>query len=261
MDRRARDWSAGVMTAKTDTVIGRAVVIGGGSGMGRAIAASLLAEGGEVTIVGRSAQRLQDTARELRSAAPESGGKLDAVALDVGAESQVARLFSDLGPVDHVITTAGDTTGAYGPVDTFDFANGRGFIDTKLVGSMLLAKHARITPGGSLTFTSGIAAYRPAVGGFMVAAVNGALENLAYALAIELGPTRVNVVSPGWVRTGIWDKLAWPDKEERLAAMAERLPAGRLGMPEDIAAAVLSLLRNRFVTGTVLHVDGGHRLV
>ncbi len=71
----------------------------------------------------------------------------------------------------------------------------------------------------------------------------------------------MNVVSPGWVRTSIWDRLGWPDKEQRLAAMAGRLPAGRLGTPDDIAADVLSLLRNPFVTGTVLHVDGGHRLV
>ncbi|SUA79577.1 3-oxoacyl-[acyl-carrier-protein] reductase FabG [Nocardia otitidiscaviarum] len=269
--------------------IGRAVVIGGGSGMGRAIAAALVAAGSRVTIVGRSEERLARAVRELRSAAvgaaasadadaasghtvvhsaaavpagpTTGGGEVDWMVADIGDEVRAARLFEQIGPVDHVISTAADVGGAYGPIGEFDFAAGRGFLDTKLIGSMLVAKYARVRAGGSLTFTSGIAAYRPAAGGAMVAAVNGALESLAYALAVELGPTRVNVVSPGWVRTSIWDRLGWPDKEQRLAAMAGRLPAGRLGTPEDIAAAVLSLLRNPFVTGTVLHVDGGHRLV
>ncbi|MGV9664884.1 SDR family oxidoreductase [Nocardia niigatensis] len=234
---------------------GRAVVVGGGSGMGQAIADALLAAGNEVIIVGRSERRLADAVRELGS------GKLTAVAADITDEEQVSRLFETVGTVDHVITTAADLRGSYGPIATFDFAQGSGFLDTKLIGSMLLAKHARLSENGSLTFISGIAAYRPAVGGAMVATVNAALEGLARALAIELSPIRVNVVSPGWVLTDIWESMPWEDKAERLAAMAEKLPAKRLGQPDDIAAAVLSLLGNRFITGTVLHVDGGHRLV
>ncbi|MVU76789.1 SDR family oxidoreductase [Nocardia sp. ET3-3] len=233
----------------------RAVVVGGGSGMGQAIADSLLGEGYEVVIVGRSEQRLGDAVRELGE------GKLSAVAADVADEEQVAWLFETVGTVDHVITTAGDPGGAYAPIAEFDFAAGRGFLETKVVGSMLLAKYARLTPGGSITFVSGIAAYRPAAGGAMVATANAALEGLARALAVELAPTRANVVSPGWVDTAIWDKMAWDDVEARQRAMAEKLPAGRIGKPEDIAAAVLSVIHNPFITGTILHVDGGHRLV
>ncbi|GAB2443473.1 hypothetical protein GCM10027262_61440 [Nocardia tengchongensis] len=55
--------------------------------------------------------------------------------------------------------------------------------------------------------------------------------------------------------------MPWDDKEQRWQAMAEKLPARRLGTPEDIAVAVVSLLKSAFVTGTVMHVDGGHRLV
>lgn len=230
-------------------------MIGGGSGMGQAVADGLLAAGHEVIIVGRSQARLADAVREL------GDGKLTAIAADVSVEEQVSRLFDTVGTVDHVVTTAADTTGVYGPIADYDFAVGRGFLETKLIGSMLLAKQARLAPGGSLTFVSGIAAYRPAVGGAMVATVNAALEGLTRALAVELAPTRVNAVSPGWVVTGAWDNLTWDDKAERLRAMAERLPAGRLGTTEDIAAAVLSLIGNSFITGTILHVDGGHRLV
>ncbi|MTE13417.1 SDR family oxidoreductase [Nocardia aurantiaca] len=234
---------------------GRAVVVGGGSGMGQAIADALLAEGFEVVIVGRSEQRLADAMRELGE------GKLTAIAADITDEEQVSRLFETVGVVDHVISTAADLTGAYGPIATFDFEHGRGFLDVKLIGSMLLAKHARLSETGSLTFISGIAAYRPAVGGAMVATVNAALEGLARALAVELSPIRVNVVSPGWVLTDIWQSMPWDDREERLRAMADKLPVKRLGNPDDIASAVVSLLGNGFVTGTILHVDGGHRLV
>ncbi|MFE3189985.1 SDR family oxidoreductase [Nocardia sp. NPDC059240] len=233
----------------------RALVVGGGSGMGQAIADALLGEGYEVIIVGRNEQRLADAVREL------GDGKLTAIAADITDEQEVARLFDTVGTVDHVITTAADLDGSYGPMATFDFEHGSGFLESKLLGAMLLAKHARLTENGSLTVISGIAAYRPAVGGAMVAAINAALEGLVRALAVELAPIRVNAVSPGWVMTGIWDHMPWEDKDERLRAMAEKLPARRLGRPEDIAVVVASLLRSHFVTGTVLHVDGGHRLV
>jgi NAD(P)-dependent dehydrogenase (short-subunit alcohol dehydrogenase family) len=119
----------------------------------------------------------------------------------------------------------------------------------------------RSWPGASITFTSGIAAHRPGPGASMTAAVNGALEALARALALELAPIRVNVVCPGWTDTPLWDTIAADTRADRLAAMATRLPAGRIGQPPDIAQAFLALIRNGFITATVLHVDGGQRLV
>jgi len=95
----------------------------------------------------------------------------------------------------------------------------------------------------------------------VVAAVNGALASLAYALAVELAPIRVNVVSPGWVDTPIWDTVAGEGKAATLEAMAKRLPVGRIGQPSDIAQAITSVMMNGFITGTVMHVDGGQRLV
>jgi NAD(P)-dependent dehydrogenase (short-subunit alcohol dehydrogenase family) len=69
----------------------------------------------------------------------------------------------------------------------------------------------------------------------------------------------VNVVSPGWVDTPIWAQLAM-DKQAAFTDMAGRLPARRIGTPQDIAQAFTSLMTNTFITGTVLHADGGHRL-
>jgi NAD(P)-dependent dehydrogenase (short-subunit alcohol dehydrogenase family) len=115
--------------------------------------------------------------------------------------------------------------------------------------------------GGSITFTSGIAAYRPAAKGSVVAAINGAIESLVYALAVELAPVRVNAISPGWVDTPIWRQVAGAGKATMLEAMAKRLPVGRIGQPDDIAQAIESVMRNGFISGTVVHVDGGQRLV
>ncbi|MFE3256575.1 SDR family oxidoreductase [Nocardia sp. NPDC059091] len=82
-----------------------------------------------------------------------------------------------------------------------------------------------------------------------------------HALALELAPLRVNAVSPGWVDTAVWDQFAADSKAERHAAMAAKLPAGRIDRPEDIAAAFHAVMTNEFITGTVIHVDGGHHLV
>lgn len=232
------------------------LVIGGGSGIGLGVAERLLQLGATVTIAGRSEERLAAAAAAL--GAPPG---LRTVRVDVTSEEQVRAAVA--GGADHVVVTAADATRAYAPVGEFDLADAQRVLAVKLLGPWLVAKHAaaRLPGHGSITFTSGIAAYRPGPGSSMIATANAALEGLARSLALELAPVRVNVVSPGWVDTPIWDALAGPVKGERLAAMAQRLPAGRVGRPDDIARAVTALIDNPFVTGTVMHVDGGHRLV
>jgi NAD(P)-dependent dehydrogenase (short-subunit alcohol dehydrogenase family) len=236
----------------------RVLIVGGGSGIGLALAELLLTGGAEVTIAGRSADRLAIAAKRL-----DTPGRLRTQEVDIRYEDQVKRLLAGSGPQDHIVVTAVDAVGVYAPVADIDLDNARDVVDTKLLGPLLVAKHAHrvLVATGSLTFTSGIAAYRPGPGGSVVAAANGALEALARALALELAPIRVNVVSPGWIDTPIWDTLAGTGKAERLAAMARRLPAGRTGQPYDVAQAFDALLRNDFITGTLLHVDGGQRLV
>jgi NAD(P)-dependent dehydrogenase (short-subunit alcohol dehydrogenase family) len=137
-------------------------------------------------------------------------------------------------------------------------------VRSKLLGPVFAAQEsaARIKPGGSITFTSGIAARRPMRGGSAAAAINSGLEGLVRALAVELAPLRVNAVSPGWTDTPIWDGIMAQDrKKEAFAAMAARLPCGRVGQAKDIAKAIIFLMTSEFSTGTVLDVDGGQRLV
>lgn len=234
------------------------MIVGGSSGMGLALADDLLKNGSEVTIVGRSEARLSEARNRLGNER-----RLRTEATDITQEEQVAQLFERCGPFDHIVTTAADIEGAYQLLPSLEIAAARKVVDSKFIGPLLLAKYGapQLSAAGSITFTSGIAAYRPAPRGSVVAAINGALASLAYALAIELGPIRVNVVSPGWVDSPIWKFVAGDAKAATLEAMAERLPVGRVGQPIDIADAIRFLMHNSFVTGTVLHVDGGQRLI
>jgi NAD(P)-dependent dehydrogenase (short-subunit alcohol dehydrogenase family) len=248
-------WRLALAKGKTQEHV---VIVGGSSGMGLALAERLLSAGSRVTIVGRSDERLS-RAREKLANAPA----LQTFAADCTREEEVERLFRSVDDPHHIVSTAADVSGVYVLLPEMDISAARRVLDSKVIAPLLLAKHGapRLPRGGSITFTSGIAAYRPAPKGSVVAAVNGAIESLVYALAVELAPVRVNAISPGWVDTPIWDTVAGDGKTAALEAMAKRLPVGRIGQAEDIAQAIDSVMRNGFISGTVVHVDGGQRLV
>lgn len=236
----------------------KVVIVGGSSGIGLGAAEAIVNLGAEVILVGRSVDKLQRATQALGT--PK---RLSTISADVTVEQDVERMFSQVGSFDHVIITRGaPPPGA--PIESTDLSTVRSFIDVMLVSAFSLAKHARnrLRPGGSMTFTSGISKDRPGVpGGALVAAVAGSFGYLARALALELAPARVNVVSPGWVDTPMWDDIVGNAKREMWAQMAPRLPARRIGTVADIAKAYVFLLESEFTTGTVLEIDGGHALI
>jgi NAD(P)-dependent dehydrogenase (short-subunit alcohol dehydrogenase family) len=215
------------------------VVVGGGTGIGRAVARAALEEGAQVLVAGRRAETLARAAEELGRV-----GTVRTCVADAGLERDVVKLLEASGEIDHLVVTAADLV--YRPVAEVDADAARRVIDSKLLAA--------------LTFTSGVAAERPSPRGVLVAAVNGALNALGRALAVELAPLRVNVLSPGWVDTPLWEAVAGAGKAAAFEAMAPRLPARRIGRPEEMAQAALFLMQNGFTTGEVLYVDGGHRL-
>ncbi|MDX8450546.1 SDR family oxidoreductase [Mesorhizobium captivum] len=234
------------------------LIAGGSSGMGLALARRCLDQGASVVIAGRGEAKLGKARHELGHRA-----SLETAVVDISREHEVATLFERIGRLDHIVSTAADIEGAYRLLPEIELSAAQRVVESKFYGPLLLAKHGapKLSAAGSLTFVSGIAAYRPAARGSVVAAVNAALEGLVRALAIELAPIRVNAVSPGWIDTPIWEFVAGEKKDETLAAMAKRLPAGRVGRPQDIADALAFLIGNSFTTGETLHVEGGQRLV
>lgn len=236
----------------------KVVVVGGSSGMGLGVAQAALAKGAEVIIVGRSQARLASASEELAGA-----GRVRTLMADVTSEDEVRNLFATVGRFDHLVVTAAADL-AYQPIRELDLDAARQTIDSKLIAALLLAKYAAATidEHGSITFTAGIAAERPMPTGFLVAAINGSLFSLTYGLAIALAPVRVNVLSPGWIDTPIWESSALAaNKLTMFEQMTQRLPARRIGQPSDIGHAAVFLMENEFTTGIILPVDGGHRLV
>ncbi|RWM24491.1 SDR family oxidoreductase [Mesorhizobium sp.] len=236
----------------------RIIVVGGSSGIGFGVAVAALEGGADVVIAGRSADRLKAAVTKLAGA-----GRVRSIAADMANEADVARLFDEAGAFDHLVATAGTPPPNY-PIGEADMDFVRQFVDGKLVGAVMLAKHAirTLKKGGSMTFTSGINKDRPPVpGGSVVSAIAGSFTYFARALALELAPTRVNIVSPGWVDTEMWDEIVGEAKTGYFDQMAARLPAGRVATPADIAPAYLYLMQSEFMTGETIHVDGGQRLV
>lgn len=105
-----------------------------------------------------------------------------------------------------------------------------------------------------------MAAFKPVIGYLGVAATNGAADFLTRSLALEMGPVRVNAISPGVIDTGIWDSLGEEEKKAYFANLRTRNPARRIGTVDDISAAVLFAMTNASLTGVTLRVDGGEPL-
>ncbi|MFE2874219.1 SDR family oxidoreductase [Streptomyces roseus] len=231
----------------------RLVVVGAGSHIGRTLALTASAAGAELVLAGPDADRLSATAAALP-------GPARIQPTDLTDEGSIAALAEAAGRADHVVSTA--ALPANGPVSDLVLADVQRAFAAKVFGPLLLAKHlaGRMNEGGSLTFFSGFAAWRPAPERVVMATTNGALSFLVEALAVELAPLRVNAVSPGIIDSGAWDRLGG-DKESFLRGVADRNPARRSGTPQDVVRSVLYAIANPFVTGTVLHVDGGARLV
>jgi NAD(P)-dependent dehydrogenase (short-subunit alcohol dehydrogenase family) len=220
----------------------RAVFIGGTSGIG--LAAARLAVGAEWDVVVASRDPVRaDIAAEK-------------VVLDVTDAAAVRTFFDEVGPIDHLVSSTVARAG--GPAKRLDLQAARRAFEVKLWGPFGAVQAADVRR--SVVLVSGVAASTPAPGAAATAAVNGAVEALVRVLAVELAPVRVNAVSPGIIDTPTWAGLTDEERQSMFEHLADALPAGRIGTSEDIAQAIWHLLTNEFVTGTVVHVDGGHRL-
>jgi NAD(P)-dependent dehydrogenase (short-subunit alcohol dehydrogenase family) len=234
------------MTLSGQTV----VVVGGTSGMGLATARAAAAQGAAVIAAGR---------RPVAEREPVDGVRQAQV--DVTDEASVRALFDAVGELDHLFVSA--SPGSPGSFLEQDLAAARTFLDGKFLGSWTCARYAapRMPTGGSITFVTGCAVARPPRHAAMVTAAFAALEALSRALALELGPLRVNTIRPGYTDSEMWSGLPDPERARLRRRIADALPVGRMGTPEDIAHAAVFLMTSRQTTGAVLEVSGGETLV
>jgi NAD(P)-dependent dehydrogenase (short-subunit alcohol dehydrogenase family) len=233
----------------------RVVVLGASSGLGLATAQAAAAEGAQVVIVSSQSQRL---ARALQTLPAGSTGHV----VDLTNEAQIQQFFAQNGAFDHLVYTAGEAL-QLSPLSDTSLETARTFFDLRFWGALTAVKYAtpHVAPTGSIVLTGGTAGRRPSKGWSLGASICSAMEGFTRAMAMELAPIRVNIVVPGLVRTSLWDSLPEADREGMYAHLSQVLPVQHIGEADDVAQTYLSAMRQPFMTGQALVVDGGGVLV
>jgi NAD(P)-dependent dehydrogenase (short-subunit alcohol dehydrogenase family) len=242
----------------------RALITGGDSGIGRAVAIAFAREGADVAIVHLPEERedAEETA-ELVRAADRTALLLAGDVRDEGfARSTVERTVSDLGGIDILVLNAAYQENRDGlesiPTEEFDRV-----FRTNLYSMMWIAGAAipHLQPGASIISTSSIQAFSPSPELIDYAMTKAAQVAFTKALAEQLGPKgiRVNAVAPGPIWTPLIPATSWPDK---LPTFGQDTPLGRAGQPAELAPAYVLLASSEasYMSGAVIPVTGGKPL-
>lgn len=228
------------------------VIVGGSSGIGLAMAHLAKAEGATVTITGRSKDKLHRAASEV--------GDVKMAIVDVANEMDLKQVFAACDRVDHLVVLGASL--ASGTVRDASIEELGRPITERIWGAIYAIRYALPKmSGGSIILTSGLFSSRPIIGMSVVAAAVGAIEAMTQSLALEIAPTRINAIAPGYIDTPLL-KAAFEDQHEQVVkAQSDNLPTQRIGTAEETARAILFLMTSGFITGEVLHIDGGGRFV
>lgn len=226
----------------------RIIVIGGSSGIGFAVAKLLTQQDAKVTIASRSKERLEKAAKDLE-------GDVQIGMINTLDKYSVKEFFENFDHIDHVLCFAGDSMG--GGVLNSDIATAQNAMQSKFWGQFYVGRYGgpKIKPTGSLTFTAG-SGPRPHQAIATVAANTG-VSLLAESLAKELAPVRVNVVSPYYTDTPMWEGMTADSRHELFERVAKQLPIGFIAKAEDVAPTYLHVLQSTYLTGITIPVNGG----
>ncbi|EIV8403980.1 MULTISPECIES: SDR family oxidoreductase [Enterobacteriaceae] len=229
------------------------LVIGGSSGIGFEVAQRAGLEGARLTLMGRSHIRLG----EARAILVAQGIKVhETVMCDAHDHDALTTCFTELAPFDHLVSMVGDVMG--GSFLAADMTTIEHVIRSKFLTNVLIGKLAakKVRPGGSLTFTAGTGGRAQHACASYVG--NLGIQALVQGLAAEIAPERrVNAVAPTWTVTPFWREQSKEQVENTRQHFASIIPLGRTAEIDELASAYLFLMKNDFVTGQQVAVDGG----
>ncbi|KAL2218596.1 hypothetical protein M432DRAFT_546348 [Thermoascus aurantiacus ATCC 26904] len=257
-------------TLYTSKLAGKRVVIfGGTSGIGFCVAEASIEHGATVIVSSSRPERVESAVSRIRESYPSAKDRISGHVLDLSSptvEDAIAAFFEKIGgPIDHIVYTAGDALNLR-PLESTTLESIQKVGAVRVFSAILVAKHAvkylAKSNKSSFTLTSGSAADRPHGKGWAVGSLYGAGEyGLARALSLEMAPVRVNVVSPGAVKTELWDSLPPGTFQALKEKFESTLLTGQIGDPQDVAEAYLYCMKDANVTGTVISTNGGELLV
>lgn len=228
----------------------RAVVLGGTSGIGLATVQELEKAGATVLAGGRSRANIE-------TASATVGGGVSFHEVDVLDRDGLSALFREAAPFDILVNAATGGPRATGPFLEMDLDGFQGSF-RKLWGYTnsvrLGAEH--MSESGAIVLVSGYPARKSNPGMSAISTVGNAVEGFVRAIAPEIKPRRINVVSPGFIDTPMFPAQG-EAREKLLAGATQNLLIPRPGRADEVADAILFLIRNEYVTGTTVDVDGG----
>jgi NAD(P)-dependent dehydrogenase (short-subunit alcohol dehydrogenase family) len=238
------------------------LITGATAGIGRAAALAFAREGARLVCSGRNAAAGAALVAELR----EQGTEAEFVVADVSNEEQVRELvdrtIARFGQLDVAVNSAG-IEGTPGSITAQTVDSFAATFDANVLGTFLCMKHElRVMLAnrqGAIVNLSSTMGSRGNARNAIYVASKHAIEGLTKAAALEAAPAnvRVNAVAPGPIATEMLDRIA--GGSDKLAAVAASIPAGRIGMPEEVADAIVFMASDgaRYITGQVLAVNGG----
>jgi NAD(P)-dependent dehydrogenase (short-subunit alcohol dehydrogenase family) len=249
----------------------RVIVLGGTSGIGFAVAEAAVEYGATVFISSSTTEKLERSLARLRASYPDASKRIDGYTCNLSnkddLESNLEVLLKTAtndgtNKLDHVVFTAGDNFRATiqdfskaQPDDIYKMMTVRGIAPAMI--AKLLPKYIHISPESSFTLTGGTLMTKPMPGFSLPLLALGGIEPMVRGLALDMKPLRVNLVAPGTIQTELTESLPDHVKEH----FRGKTLSGLLGQPEDTAEAYLYIMKDHFITGTIIHTNGGVLLI
>lgn len=260
------------MTSKYSTTLfnARVLILGGSSGIGYCVAEQALEQGALVTISSSNSSRLSNAVERLQASYPAAIDRIFGRVCNLGDVESIRPSLDDLfksatttGLLDHVVFTAGDPI-SIKPVGDLSIENIQRMGNVRFYAPLLLgglaSKYMKPSNKSSITLTSGSMVYRPLAGWTATVAYGSGTEGIMRGLAVDLRPIRVNVVSPGAIKTEMFDTIPEDRLEGALDMYRKASLTDSVGTPEEASEAYMYSMRCSFATGAVIPVDGGRLL-